>query len=499
VRGSQFGAVPGTGGSPLWASLFLLCPRPVCAQISADLPASRALDALQHVAQAASVPVIASPLPDGEQAFSLQNADLDTAVTELARVYNIDVTMWRGILIAEPPVPGTLRDHLRDAVTPDEAALLFRPPDDGSYDTPGFELVRGAIKALATEGHTDKSKPLLEQTALWRAGPELQQHIANVENALAGNVLVSMAPPEKWETERGDYCAQHLVLLYPGSGDPKDVLGSQTARFHARGYDRFAETLKMERATIGREELVRRLVQRARAQEDPLGGDERLSLPVFVSGAITLTELARRAGETIGMRIDVEDALRDQKVFVEAEGVRAGDILHAAARLTRGAIALREEAGTVSLCWPGSALERVDTALPLPLWALAHLTSIEADLWCQEQTDSAWASLMEDQSEALARSPVRIESLGVQVRSLALYHFARSYRLWTQNLPLRDGPVPLWLYERTDEPRFWGYELRAPGGSEFVKGIGYLLLKGELRDDPLYYIAAPAEGGGEAR
>jgi hypothetical protein len=477
----------------LLAAVFASAASP---QIDIDLPSASPAEALRAVADAAHLSLITAPATVARRPFRLESATLDAAVGSLSAEYGLDVAVWRGILIAEAGDPTlTPAARLRASLTPEEAELLFRAPDDGSYDAPGFELIVAAVKALAKEGHTEANRALLERAALWRAAPELQQHLANLEEAQAGEVLAAIAPPAQWEKDRGDPCDSHLVLHYTGSGDPRDVLETQTARFHGPGYDRFVETLKQERATIDREELVRRLLAKARAEEDPLGVGEAWQLPASTEYTETsLASLVERLGAGSGLRIAVEADLGNTPLVAALREIPLGEALQAAARLGHS-VALPTPEGC-TLAAPVNALERLGAALPVHLWGLANLTSIEADLWCQEHTEAAWAALSPEMRRTLTDHPVPLRELPDEIRPLPAYRVARDLRRWFANLPLRDGPVPLWLYEWHADPRFANYELRAPGGSEAIAGMAHLALRGELSGETVLTIPAPAQEGG---
>ncbi|MBM3497712.1 MAG: hypothetical protein FJX74_03485 [Armatimonadetes bacterium] len=458
------------------------------ASLSVHLPEATATEAAQALAAGAGLACVMADGSEVRRPFRLEDARLGVALEELSRVYDIDVAVWRDILLAEPSQePGLLSDRLRSALTLEEAELLFRPPDDGSYEAPGFEHVIEAVTGLARHGHTAENRSLLVRAALWRAAPELQQHLENLDACSTGRVLVQVEPVSDKARHAGDPCAEHLRFLYPGSGDPADLLMTQQSTFHGPEHDRFAEALKAERATIGREELVRRAIAQAVQEEDALGRPEAFNLGISVSlDMASLPVVVKALTAQTGLTVAMEPATEAALLTVVSETAQLGDLLQAAARLTGNVVAPEGDGHVVSAA--ETTLERLETALPLPLWALARATRTEADLWCLDHVRAAWESLTDEMCGSARSGPAAVGSLPPTVGDLGEYDFCRRYRRWTQNLPLRDGPVPLWLYERPDDHRYWAYELRAPGGSEFIKGIGYMLIKAEVRGDPVFRI-----------
>lgn len=146
---------------------------------------------------------------------------------------------------------------------------------------------------------------------------------------------------------------------------------------------------------------------------------------------------------------------------------------------------------------PKTPLEAVLCCIPLEVWAVSSLTSIEADLLCQDHVEAAWRAL--EEGPDLAARPVPASSLSERarrrLRDLAAYWAGRRIRRWSHNLPLRGGPVPLWLYERAEKLPA-RYELRSPGRSEFVGGVTYYLLKRDITGQKVFFLPARRKAGG---
>lgn len=436
--------------------------------------------ALAALCEAAAVGLVASPaaLPDAPRDFSVEGVSVADAARALGDAYGVDCVAWRGLLLAQGRrVGGSLAEALASVLSDQERQLLLRREDDGTFQAQGWSLLPEAVVALATDVPQEHKYQAALHAAYWMAAPELGEMLRAESAADRGTLLVRIAAHEPTED---DPCPEHLLLVTPRLNAEASGRALRTY-WHGPDYDQFAEALAKQKGMIPLDEFVRRLVAAAREREDPFHDDVTLSTNVSFDGEGRLAEVADGLSGPAGLRLSADEALADARVTIKTADALLGDVLRALAYVTGGALVPGDQPQSYRIVSAGPVLERLLNALSPSAWAAVCSTTVERDILQQRLVRAVWDSLDPEALTRLREQPRRLRSLPEvaqrPIRVLAHFAFARDFARWLNNLPVRDGAVPLWLYE-DEEERF--YELRSPGCSEFIQGISYLQLKMRL-------------------
>jgi len=455
------------------------------------LQRSSAAEALQALCEQVQLGLITSELPPEPAEVNLEEVPLEEALASLAETFVLDCARYRNLIVATPGAPGlSLRERFRRILAPEVAELLLRPPDDGrSPEVPGYDTVLEAIRVLY-RGTTDAlSREKLARAAYWMAAPELASLLRYVDSMEEGKAFIRAIAREPTEE---DPCTEHLCLVWPCLDfvPPSLLVGveplaSKVAVFHAPDYDKFALSLQRERGLISVEEYTRRIIQRSQEKEDPFAGEEPLQREIGLRAEGNLRDLAEGLAEQLGVPVQVRERVREVRATVRAEGVRAREVLLALSRVTGTVLQASDNGPGYVLDTPLVPLEQLLTALPLRVWVAVQSTTFERDWQRQQAVRRFWSALDQGQVNRLRGTVTRSKDYQGRARralqELATLVFAPRFKRWLENLPLRKGPVPLWLYENKEGG---GFELAAPGGGEYVEGLNYLWLKTQLRGKP---------------
>jgi len=471
---------------PRWAEAQ---PPPIQpAGVNVELEKATAAEAIQALAELWEVDFVTGPLPQEAKPFALEEASPVEALAVLCQTYEIEATLWRGLLVAvRQDKPLLLGQRLQAALAPGEAALLFRPRDEDDRPAPGFERVIEAMKVLAQGKDDPAAHEVLRQAALWMAAGELPYLLRPIEAVQSGQALLKIEPRTTWvrwvPQPDEDPCTDHLLLVPPAEGPADEVL--RPLSFHAQGFDRFARQLQQERGLISLEEYKQRLVKATRERDDPFYQRGALTNPVTLGEtAGNAAEIVRSIAEELGVKIAVEGAASPPIVLNVANAAGA-DVLRAVAYCAGLTLLEDREKGGYLLTPPICPLEQIQSAFPLPLWAAANSTAVERDLLRQQWVDFFFQCCRPEELQMLASRPVRVADLTPLQQTILLelvYGEAGGrFQKWLQNLPERHQLPPLWLYESTEKGI---YELAAPGVSEQVRGWLYLRLKTQLAGQP---------------
>jgi len=419
-------------------------------------------------------------LPPQQTEVEIEEASIDEALAVLAAVFDVDCVVYRGMILAGPrPGEASLRQRLSSSIDRDLAEILFRPRDDGqSTNIPGYEYILDAVRVLYRDGNVSERQEMLTRAACWMAAPELSDILRYVDAFTEGKMLVRVLDAEPTEE---DPCSQHLGLTVPASGLGKDDHALPVI-FHGPSYDKFALMLQEAHGIIPLDEYTRRVIARAREMEDAFADDEALQKTVTIEvDQEMMAAVARRLADEVGCPLEVEDTLRGARVTAHVQDCSLRDFCLALGRVAGAAFIATENEKGYAWDVPRGPLEQLLAALPLPLWALVQMTTFERDQVRQEAVRAFWKALGPAMIESFRGKAGRVADIPptahLAVQQLAYVTFAAQFVQWSQNLPERNGKVPLWLYESEEAGSF---ELAAPGGSEFVGGLAYLRLKWEL-------------------
>ena len=465
-------------------------PRP--AGVTLKLQGATAAQALAALSKAGDVGLVASGggLPDDRRDFAVEGLGLTDAVAALADAYQLECVTWRGLLVAPGRrAEGTLAEGLASVLSDEERAVLLRGEDGGTFRAEGWPLLCEAVLALAGQApQVDRYQAAL-RAGYWMTAPGLGQIVRAHATAENGTMLVRVVSREPTDE---DPCTEHLLLVAPALNAAAPG-GALRAYYHAPDYDQFAHALAKQKGLIPLEEFVRRLIAAAREREDPLADDASLNKAVEFEGTGPLRTILDGLSNASGLHLSAEDRLGNVSVVVASTTTPLRDVLTALSHVAGGALVREQGPGSYGIVPAVLVIERFLNVLPPLAWSVASSTTVERDVAQQDLVRKVWDSLDADSLGRLREQPLRLSSLPQaaqgSLRALAEFALARDFARWLRNLPLRDGPVPLWLYEGEQE-RF--YELRSPGCSEFIQGISYLQLKMRLTGQEAITVA-PAE------
>lgn len=440
-----------------------------------------------------AVSLIASPPGPAALLPTPEPADAEAAACALRRA-GADAAAFRGIVVARSQTAGdpTLRDRLRAALPAEFSGLLLDlVPMPSRWDL----IKRSAIAMGKHDVGAEAYQSCLE-LSLCLACSELCEIDRELWMVARGQALVRVVPATMDQDPRDPCgCAEHLRIACPMTGCD-DPLRALWLTFHGPEYDVFARALKEQQGLIPVEEFTSRAVARARAEDSlwptPEGDELRVSLPGREG---TVAEVARELAALGGLEVEVAEAIGDSAVYCRCDDAYVTDAL-AALGAAVGGVLVKTDQG-LSLTAPASLREQVCAAVPLELWASASLGGSERDLARLSATRDTWRA-MAPQLADLRAGPLSMAQLDPEPR-LALTHLVSvgaggQFRRWLNNLPARDGAVPLWLLEQKMGP-YQEYEVRAPTASCFFGGLEYLLVRCAIEGtEAIDFPLPPKEG-----
>lgn len=404
----------------------------------------------------------------------IRNIPLELFIERVRTQWNVEAVYWRKLLIMTPNQVADIIKRVSTALTKDTVARLLRDWDDGnSVDIPGYDSVLKAIAALSKR-QWDES---IWRAAEWMAAPELRKIIfvhENVQNSWVRLVKVRATVD--------DPCTEHLQLVFPKLSST-DSIPSVMATLHSPEFDPAAISLARQKGIIPLAEYKRRIINTAKANEKltvmPLELTRLMSDVTFERSIVSLSDLVERLNAKTDIRLSVHESLSSRKIFVALNAVPIGDVLTAIARCVHSVWVKKGDG--YELTPPMLTIERIWCVLPLDVWKYVALTHPERDLAQHRLVSELWNAISGKLHKTLMRRAMPARLLPLQIRkivyNLAILHEAKMWERWFRNLPERDSPVPLWLFE---SPAYARYELAAPGYSEEIQGYAYIRLKASL-------------------
>jgi hypothetical protein len=434
------------------------------------MPAGDALQVLAegHGLSLLAVDVAAAP------AYTGLIGELEPTRRAIEAECGLETAVWRGLLLACPAKPGDLRTRLEQAVDPESRALLFRPPDTGGPEVPGWEEhVVGCVLAMLTDEGSEATHEIARKAALWMAAWDAQESLLWMDALTTGKLILSVkpsVPPVTSDTTLQSREAIRGSVPVGSNYGPNQNLGAWI--LDAR-YDIYDAQIAREQAMISAEELARRSIERGLTETSlKLGETEPRPQGAFAGDPAELTAwLGGLAGITI--EAPASDA---RQVLVQLRGARAEDVLLALAHML--GLHLMAADRSARLVAPECAYEDLDATLPLDLWSLVRLSKDELAYDKQARRRRAWAALGADGRESLLTPKVRrLADLTADARAAVTDAFlpaaAESVGRCFQCLPERDGPVPLWLFHRPARVAP-SYVLASPTHAESLQGATYV-------------------------
>ena len=443
-----------------------------------------AAEVLLSLANQADLGFLAANLPDARRTFSLADTPLQDALYAVSEAYGLECATWHGLLLAEPAPPPELRSlaaRLRAAVDPAVQPYLFQGPEVITREEPAPEIL-DAIRVIVKGEQGPEAYAKLAHACYSIAAYELYGILAWADSLERGTILFHTQPvrPEQQVATDQCGCAGHLVVERPRR-DGADPLESHLQRltYHGAGYDPFAAALREQRGLIPVEEYVRRLLDRARAEETPFAEDERLDAPqALEEQSGPAAALLQRLAAGSGLLLQCSADRGAVELTTRTDPVPLRDLLVALARLTHGCLVQRDDGYEVAA--GACAGDRLCAAAPLPMWVWAASTTVERDLLRQRHLEALWAMLTPAAPDGPLGPPVALRDLGgAAQRAAALLLWGDlGARLaeWAGDLPRAGAGPGVWLYEIEGEQ----YELRTWRAVEVVSGLSYLTLKAEL-------------------
>lgn len=460
------------------AALHAWCQANACGLVSRLPPAELA-------AVLAALPPVAEALPAADPRLPLRIAVADAA-------YDLG---WSGrVLVVEPALDEFLLPYLMARVPPDVAPVLGRQEDGGYGAEP--EVLDRLIAAAGTLYHRDRgdeAQATLRWVANWMAAPWLDRLARKYDRLRDGVMLVELADlVPGLDADLGPHI---LLVVFPLTTLDHPLVPVRHAMpplqtwVYGPRRNRFEQLVHDAGLLISDAELAQRLRDQAEiAQPGPLAGARWLQP---VSGAWT-AETWREALEAWAKASEQAllwpgDELPDDLNVVAAEQPRR-HLAEASLRVS-GLLALDPDAPAIpddtepppgTVAEPSAALEITgaqtleDTlrlAQPLPLWTHGRL-SRPARWWAEVQLRRhVWAVLGELDAPRAGGERLWLKDvdprLADALRPYLAHQTGTQYDDWLQNLPARDGTVPLWLYYSKAQRE---YELAAPSGSELLSG-----------------------------
>jgi hypothetical protein len=406
-------------------ALLALMHALLLAQPAEPLPPAEALTIL---AGANDLSLLAIDLRQ-EPAFTGATDELWPALWALEAECGIEATVWRGMLLARPKLPGTTSERIRAALSEEDEGLLFR--EIPRYRAMGWPeewwtVVAACLREMVLHREAEGTRELQHRAALWMAARDLQLTLRLSDALESGTAGVRL-----WE--QGGLDGGPVVAVEVPREDRLDSLGPVFERIFGPGYP----------------------------------------LPESVwpaSGGMI------ESGPASAPDQDVTDALAGLTISGEPA---PADAWRALALLT-GQHLTWAPGGPV-LEPPACHLEAIIAALPLDAAALSTLSSGDRESERAARADAFWASLSADDRSRLAqgRCTEGDTEAWTAIKWALQPQWAGQLTARVLNcLPERDGPVPLWVHHLSGEDGW--YRLSSPALAEEFRGAAYYAIREEV-------------------
>ncbi|MBD3175814.1 MAG: hypothetical protein GF320_11585 [Armatimonadia bacterium] len=385
-------------------------------------------EALTTLAGENDLSLLAIDLPQ-EPAFTGSTDELWPALWALEAECGIEATVWRGMLLARPKLPGTTSERIRGALSEEDEGLLFR--DIPRYRTMGWpdewwSVVAACLREMVLHPKAEGTRELQQRAALWMAARDLQLTLR-----LSDGLELGTAGVQLWE--QGGLDGGPVVAVEVPREDRFDTLGPVFERIFGLAYP---------------------------LPESVWSAD---------GGMI-------ESGPASAPAQDVTRALPGVTVSGESDPV---DRWRALALLTGQHLTWTP--GEPVLEPPACHLEAIIAALPLDAAALSTLSSAERESERAARADAFWVSLpASDRSVLTQERCTEGDTEAWPAIEWALQpQWAGQLTTRVLNcLPERDGPVPLWVHHLSGEDGW--YRLSSPALAEEFRGAAYYAIREEV-------------------